>query len=81
MDNEINKLCAFDKYNLPPILCDEDIEKCINTEPIKIMEDLPKIYDNDKKGCQEKISHTKWTFIRIRKCRKKECGVQLVANQ
>ena len=55
MDNEINKLCAFDKYNLPPILCDEDIEKCINTEPIKIMEDLPKIYDNDKKG-KEKVT-------------------------
>ena len=55
MDCEINKLCAFDKYNLPSILCDEDIEKSINMEPIKIMEDLPKIYENDEKG-KEKVT-------------------------
>jgi hypothetical protein len=48
MGDEINKLCAFEKYNLPPILCDTGICKSVNTEPIKIMYDLPKIYDYKK---------------------------------
>jgi hypothetical protein len=48
MENEINRLCAFEKYNLPNIVCDKDILKTTNTEPIKIMMDLPKIYDNNE---------------------------------
>ena len=54
MGDEINKLCAFEKYNLPPIMCDKDIDKCLNTEPIKIMHDLPKIYDDNKR--EERIT-------------------------
>ena len=48
MEDEINRLCAFEKYNLPNIVCDKDILKTTNTEPIKIMMDLPKIYDNNE---------------------------------
>ena len=48
MEAEINRLCAFAKHDLPPIVCDDDIVKTVNTEPIKIMEDLPRIYGDDK---------------------------------
>jgi len=54
MGDEINKLCAFEKYNLPPITCDKDINKCLNTTPIKIIQDLPKIYDDHKR--EERIT-------------------------
>ena len=54
MEDEINKLCAFEKYNLPPITCDKSIDKCLNTQPIKIIQDLPKIYDNHKR--EERIT-------------------------
>lgn len=54
MGDEINKLCAFTKYSLPPIVCDNDIVKTVNKEPIKIMEGLPAIYDY--KGVNDKIT-------------------------
>jgi len=56
MENEINKLCAFAKHGLPPIVCDNDIVKTINNEPINIIDDLPRIYDIDEKIMAEKIS-------------------------
>ena len=51
MGDKINELIQFNKYTykseeLPEIECDEEIEKTINDEPIKIIES-PAIYAND----------------------------------
>ena len=46
MAEQINKLVKFDKYDLPIIECDDEIEKLNNEDPIKII-DTPLIYAND----------------------------------
>lgn len=46
MGDKINKLIQYEKYKLPQIECDEEIEKTMNNEPIKIIES-PTIYAND----------------------------------
>lgn len=51
MSDKINKIIHFDKFKyneklLPKIECDEDIQKNMNKEPIKLIE-TPIIYNND----------------------------------
>ena len=51
MEKEINELIHFEDYKykgkpMPKIECDEEIEKTVNNEPIKII-DSPLIYAND----------------------------------
>jgi hypothetical protein len=48
MENEINKLINFKKYKLPEIVCDKTILKEKIQEPIKILDNLPIIYANEK---------------------------------
>lgn len=48
MENEINKLINFKKYELPDIVCDETILKEKIQEPIKILDNLPFIYAGEK---------------------------------
>ena len=70
MGDKINELIQFDKYTykteaLPEIECDEEIEKTINDEPIKIIES-PAIYANDTDNqkvenfCDEVIERYKY---------------------
>lgn len=47
MGNKINELIDFNKYNLPIIECDEEIQKENNEEPIKIIQKDTTIYAND----------------------------------
>jgi hypothetical protein len=54
MGDKINEIIDFNKYNLPIIESDINIEKIINDEPIKIIES-PEIYANDNHN--EKISN------------------------
>ena len=46
MDKKINELINFNKYNLPEIECDDNIQKEINNEPIQTIKS-PIIYAND----------------------------------
>ena len=48
MENEINKLINFKKYELPDIVCDPTILKEKIQEPIKILDNLPIIYADEK---------------------------------
>jgi hypothetical protein len=65
MAEEINKLIPFNKYNLPIIQCDDNIEKINNDEPIKII-DSPAIYANDTNNkkvnnyCDKILQHYKY---------------------
>jgi len=56
MSDKINEIINFNKYNLPIIECDINIEKKINDEPIKIIKSQV-IYENDSNTvnqyCQE----------------------------
>jgi hypothetical protein len=54
MGEKINELIDFAKCDLPEIECDEDIEKTINDDPIKIIES-PAIYANDTNN--EKVNN------------------------
>jgi len=54
MEEQLNNLINFQKYDLPSIKCDEAIVKKENTTPIKMIYDLPIIYD---KSTEDVISN------------------------